>query len=67
MIYKELFGKGIQEKREYQRGQKISNTELFNENDEIKRIKDSIEQAKLNQFRAHQIHQNQVKRFQNLI
>ena len=61
------FGKGIQEKREYQRGQKISNTKLFNENDEIKRIKDSIEQAKLNQFRAHQIHQNQVKRFQNLI
>ena len=61
------FGKGIQEKREYQRGQKISNTKLFNENDEIKRIKDSIEQAKLNQFRAHQIHQNQVKRVQNLI
>ena len=61
------FGKGIQEKREFQKGQKISNSKLFNENDEIKRIKDSIEQAKLNQFRAHQIHQNQVKRVQNLI
>jgi len=61
------FGKGIQEKREFQKGQKISNTKLFNENEEIKRIKDSIEQAKLNQFRAHQIHQNQVQRVQNLI
>ena len=61
------FGKGIQEKREFQRGQKISNSKLFNENEEIKRIKNSIEQAKLNQFRAHQIHQNQVKRVQNLI
>ena len=61
------FGKGIQEKREFQRGQKISNTKLFNENEEIKKIRDSIEQAKLNQFRAHQIHQNQVKRVQNLI
>ena len=61
------FGKGIQEKREFQRGQKISNTKLFNENEEIKRIRDSIEQAKLNQFRAHQIHQNQIKRVQNLI
>ena len=61
------FGKGIQEKREYQKGQRISNTKLFNENDEIKKIKDSIEQAKLNQFRAHQIHQDQIKRVQNLI
>ena len=61
------FGKGIHEKREFQRGQKISNTKLFNENEEIKRIKDSIEQAKLNQFRAHQIHQNQIKRVQNLM
>ena len=61
------FGKGIQEKRENQRGQKISNSKLFNENAEIKKIKDSIAQAKLNQFRAHQIHQNQIKRVQNLI
>ena len=37
------FGKGIQEKREFQRGQKISNSKLFNENEEIKRIKNSIE------------------------
>ena len=61
------FGKGIKEKHDFQKGQKISNTKLFNENDEIKRIKDSIEQAKLNQYRAHQIQQNQVKRVQNLI
>ena len=36
-------------------------------NEEIKRIQDNIEQAKLNQFRVHQIHQNQVQRVQNLI
>ena len=61
------FGKGIKEKHDFQKGQKISNNKLFNENEEIKKIKDSIEQAKLNQFRAHQIQQNQVKRVQNLI
>ena len=61
------FGKGIQQKREYQRGRSIENAKLLNENSEIKEIKDSIEQAKLNQFRAHQIHQNQIRRVQNLI
>ena len=61
------FGKGIQQKREYQRGRSIENAKLLNENSEIKEIKDSIEQAKLNQFRAHQIHENQIRRVQNLI
>ena len=61
------FGKGIQEKRQYQRGRSIENTKLLNENSEIKEIKDSIQQAKLNQFRAHQIHENQIRRVQNLI
>ncbi len=61
------FGKGIQLKREYQRGRSIENAKLLNENPEIKEIKDSIEQAKLNQFRAHQIHENQIRRVQNLI
>ena len=61
------FGKGIQQKREYQRGRSIENAKLLNENAEIKEIKDSIEQAKLNQFRAHQIHENQIRRVQNLI
>ena len=61
------FGKGIQQKREYQRGRSIENAKLLNENEEIKEIKDSIEQAKLNQFRAHQIHENQIRRVQNLM
>ena len=61
------FGKGIQQKREFQRGRSIENAKLLNENSEIKEIKDSIEQAKLNQFRAHQIHENQIRRVQNLM
>ena len=61
------FGKGIQQKREFQRGRSIENSKLLNENSEIKEIKDSIEQAKLNQFRAHQIYENQIRRVQNLM
>ena len=61
------FGKGIQQKREFQRGRSIENAKLLNENSEIKEIKDSIQQAKLNQFRAHQIHENQIRIVQNLI
>ncbi len=61
------FGKGIQQKREYQKGYDIQNSKLFNENLEIKEIKNSIEQAKLNQFRAHQIHENQIRRVQKLM
>ena len=45
----------------------MQNSKLLNENLEIKEIKDSIQQAKLNQYRAHQIHENQVRRVQNLI
>ena len=61
------FGKGIQQKREFEKGRRIQTAKLFNENSEIKEIKDSIEQAKLNQFRAHQIHDNQIRRVQKLI
>ena len=61
------FGKGIQQKREYIKGREIQNNKLFNENSEIKEIKNSIEQAKLNQFRAHQIHENQIRRVQKLM
>ena len=61
------FGKNLQEKKQYQRGRSIENAKLLNENLEIKQIKDSIQQAKLNQFRAHQIHQNQIRRVQKLI
>ena len=49
------FGKGIQQKREFEKGRRIQTAKLFNENSEIKEIKDNIQQAKLNQFRAHQI------------
>ena len=61
------FGKGIQQKHDFKRGRSIENAKLLNENSEIKEIKDSIQQAKLNQFRAHQIHENQIRRVQNLM
>ena len=61
------FGKGIQQKHDFKKGRSIEKAKLLNENSEIKEIKDSIQQAKLNQFRAHQIHENQIRRVQNLM
>ena len=63
----EVFGKGFQEMNQQKIGEKISNEKMFSENDEIKEIKNAIEYAKLNQARAKQIQQNQLRRIQNLI
>ena len=63
----DVFGKGIQDKRTSLLSEKIENEKMFNENDEIKEIKASIEYAKLNQTRALQMHQNQLKRLENLM
>ena len=63
----DVFGKGFQDQKQQELGDKISNEKMFNENDEIKEIRASIECAKLNQARAFQIQQNQFKRIQNLI
>ena len=63
----DVFGKGIQDKRQSSLAEKIENEKMFKENSEIQEIKTSIEYAKLNQMRALQIQQNQMKRIQNLI
>ena len=63
----DVFGKGIQEKRQNELGEKIENEKMFKENEEIQEIKASIEYAKLNKVRALQMQQNQLKRLQNLI
>ena len=63
----DVFGKGIQDKRQSLLGEKIENEKMFNENDEIKEIRASIELAKLNKTRALQMQQNQMKRIKNLI
>ena len=63
----DVFGKGIQDKRTSSLGEQIENEKMFKENEEIQEIKASIEYAKLNQTRAQQMHQNQMKRIQNLI
>ena len=63
----DVFGKGIQESRQSALGEKIENEKMFKENSEIQEIKASIEYAKLNQIRALQMQQNQMKRIQKLI
>ena len=63
----DVFGKGIQEKRQNSLAEKIGNEKMFKENAEIQEIKASIEYAKLNKVRAMQMHQNQMKRFQSLM
>ena len=63
----DVFGKGIQEERQNTLGEKIENEKMFKENEEIQEIKASIEYAKLNQVRALQMQQNQMRRIQNLI
>ena len=63
----DVFGKGIQESRQSTLAEKIENEKMFKENEEIQEIKASIEYAKLNKTRALQMHQNQMKRMQNLI
>jgi hypothetical protein len=63
----DVFGKGIQENRQNTLAEKIENEKMFKENSEIQEIKASIEYAKLNKTRALQMHQNQMKKIQNLI
>ena len=48
-------------------GTKLENERIFKEDDDINEIKSSIEKAKLNKILAKQMHQNQMKRLQNLI
>ena len=63
----EIFSKGIYDQKNSIENQKKTNQKIFDQNDDIKEIKHAIENAKLNEFRAHQIHQNQLLRLQNLI
>ena len=63
----EIFSKGIYDNKNSIQNQKKFKQKIFENNDDIKEIKSAIENAKLNEFRAHQIHQNQLLRLQNLI
>ena len=63
----EIFSKGIFDNKNSIQNQAKIKQKIFENNDEIKEIKSAIENAKLNEFRAHQIHQNQLLRLQNLI
>ena len=63
----DVFGKGIQEEHMNEIGRSIENKKMFDEDSEIQEIRQSIEYAKLNKIRALQMHQNQMRRVQNLI
>lgn len=63
----DTFGKAIQEKQHLQESERIELEKMFNESEEIQKIKQTIKNAKLNQFRAKQIHENQARRMQNII
>ena len=63
----QIFGKGIQDKRDFQSSEKITHQKIFDEDDQIKAIRDAIANAKLNKERCMQIQENQTRRMQNLI
>jgi hypothetical protein len=63
----QIFGKGIQDKRDNEIANKIETKKIFDEDAEIKTIKDAIAHAKLNQTRCLQIQENLLLRMQNLV
>ena len=63
----DVFGKGLQNTKTSTISMKLENERIFSEDQEINEIKSSIEKAKLNKMLAKQMHQNQIKRLQNLI
>ena len=63
----QIFGKGIQDKRDNEIANKIETKKIFDEDSEIKTIKDAIAHAKLNQTRCLQIQENLLLRMQNLV
>ena len=63
----DVFGKGIQEQRSYENGQRLQKEIIINDSDEIKELKDAIEHAKLNKILSRQMNQNLLLRKQKLI
>jgi hypothetical protein len=63
----DVFGKGIQEQNSLIVGDKLEKERMFQEDEEISEIKNSIQRAKLNKILAKQMYQNQMKRIQNII
>ena len=63
----DVFGKGIQEQRSYEDGQRLKKEIIINDSDEIKELRDAIEHAKLNKILSRQMNQNLLLRKQKLI
>jgi hypothetical protein len=63
----DVFGKGIQEQNSLIVGDKLEKERMFQEDEEISEIKNSIQRAKLNKILAKQMYQNQMRRIENII
>jgi len=63
----DVFGKGFQEQNSLTVGGKLEKERMFQEDEEITEIKNSIQRAKLNKILAKQMYQNQMRRIENII
>ena len=63
----DVFGKGFQEQNSLTVGDKLEKERMFQEDEEILEIKNSIQRAKLNKILAKQMYQNQMRRIENII
>ena len=63
----DAFGHALQDKKHLKQREKIELEKIFNENSDIQLIREKIQNAKLNQFRAHQINEAHARKMQNII
>ena len=63
----DCFGRSLQQRRNQEVSKQTEINKIFDEDLELQSIKANIEQAKLNRDRAHQIHEFQARRMQNLV
>ena len=62
----DTFGQALQEKNHLKQRQKIELEKMLNENQEILKIRQNIQSARLNQFRSQQINENHLRRMKEL-
>ena len=62
-----IFGKGIQDQNMLYKSEILAHRRLYDENLDIRNIKNAITEAKVNQLRAQQIRQNHALRMNRLI
>ena len=63
----DIFGKGIQDINLQQKSEKVLLKKLYDDDLQIRDIRNSIKEAEMNKYRALQIRQNQALRMQKLV